>query len=219
MAWLNGLTCILVLYDVMCQYFVHLREHFSQSPHLTFPSGLRIQRGIGQFHVHGHIPQCFARFSSNFISGAGMQDGEIIETLWNQTNAIADSTRGMSSAHHREVIDDHMNDSNWKKLTKMSTCCARRIISWANCERCAQRPSSYPSGNGQAESTNLPWRLSTTFVKPQIQNSAASGRLQPMPPITYVMAMQPQWTFMTYQRSRVSASSFNTGPYDNIICI
>jgi hypothetical protein len=24
--------------------------------------------------------------------------------------------RGMSTSHHREVIDNHMNDSNWKKL-------------------------------------------------------------------------------------------------------
>ena len=118
--WMNGLTQILVLYAIMCQYFTHLRKRFEKSPHLTMPAGLKIQRGIGQFHVHGHIAQCFARFSSNFIAGAGMQDGEIIETLWNQTNAIAESTRGMSSAHRREVIEDHMNDSNWKKLTKIS---------------------------------------------------------------------------------------------------
>ena len=49
-----------------------------------------------------------------------MQDGEIIETLWTKTNPTADSTRGMSSAHRREVLDDHMNDSNWTKLTRIS---------------------------------------------------------------------------------------------------
>ena len=58
--WLNGLTQILVLYDIMCQYFTHLRERFAKSPHLTMPTGLKIQQGIGQFHVHGHIAQCFA---------------------------------------------------------------------------------------------------------------------------------------------------------------
>jgi len=25
----------------------------------------------------------------------------------------------MSTSHHREVIDDHMNDSNWKKLVSL----------------------------------------------------------------------------------------------------
>lgn len=121
LAYLNGLTCILVMYDVMCQYFTNLYRRFRDSPSLTMPDGLTFMRGIGQFHVHGHIPPCFPRFSSNFIRGAGMQDGEIIETLWNKTNAISESTRGMSSAHRREVIDDTMNDSNWMKLTRIST--------------------------------------------------------------------------------------------------
>nr|VWP01792.1 Cytochrome P450 monooxygenase AKT7 (EC (AK-toxin biosynthesis protein 7) [Ganoderma boninense] len=119
--YLHGLTRVLILYDIMCQYFVHLYARFTKSPHLHMPEGLRILRGIGQFHVHGHIPKCFPRFSVNFIAGAGVQDGEIIETLWNKTNAVADSTRGMSAAHRREVIDDHMNDSNWMKLTRIST--------------------------------------------------------------------------------------------------
>ena len=120
-AYLNGLQRILILYDIMCQYFVHLHKRFTNSPHLNMPAGITILRGIGQFHVHGHMAQCFPRFSLNFIPGAGVQDGEIIETLWNKTNAVADSTRGMSAAHRREVIDDHMNDSNWTKLTRIST--------------------------------------------------------------------------------------------------
>ena len=119
-AYLFGLTRILILYDIMCQYFIHLHARFTKSPHLYMPPGLTILRGIGQFHVHGHMAQCFPHFSLNFISGAGIQDGEIIETLWNKTNAVADSTRGMSVAHRREVIDDHMNDSNWMKLTRIS---------------------------------------------------------------------------------------------------
>ncbi|KAI0712611.1 hypothetical protein C8Q76DRAFT_622017, partial [Earliella scabrosa] len=119
LAFLNGLTTILLLYDIMCQYFVHLRARFEQSPHLHLPPGLTILRGIGQFHVHGHLPRCFARYSANFIRYAGIQDGEILETLWARLNEIAGSTRGMSSAHRREVIDDHMNDSNWMKLTRI----------------------------------------------------------------------------------------------------
>ena len=46
-------------------------------------------------------------------------DGEMIETLWAPLNEISRSTRGMSTSHHKEVIDDHMNDSNWKKLVDL----------------------------------------------------------------------------------------------------
>ena len=123
LAFLNGLSFIIVLYDVMCQYLVHLNRRFRNSPALNMPAGVKIFGGIGQFHVHGHIAQCFPRFSPNFIPGAGAVDGEILETLWNKINAIAGSTSGMSSAHRREVVDDHMNDSNWIKLTRMRACC------------------------------------------------------------------------------------------------
>ncbi|TFK80385.1 hypothetical protein K466DRAFT_455186, partial [Polyporus arcularius HHB13444] len=113
LAFLNGLTMVLVLYDIMCQYFIHLHRRFEDSPYLHMPPGLLFLRGIGQFHVHGHLTRCFPRFSLNFIKGVGIQDGEILETLWNKIAGIADSTRGMGSAHRHELIDDRMNDSNW----------------------------------------------------------------------------------------------------------
>jgi hypothetical protein len=72
--------------------------------------------GIGVWHVHGHIAECFPRYYPAFIPGTGDVDGEILETLWSHLNLISGSTRGMSAAHRREVLDDHMNDSNWKKL-------------------------------------------------------------------------------------------------------
>ena len=49
----------------------------------------------------------------------GQLDGEIMETLWATFNKISSSTRVMTAAHQREVYDDHMQDSNWKKLVGM----------------------------------------------------------------------------------------------------
>lgn len=119
-AWLSGLPWLLLIYDIMCQYAVNLRRRFQGSPYLEWPESIKtFLGGIGQFHIHGHKASCFPRFSVNFIKGAGYQDGEILETLWAKLNRIADSTRGMSAAHRREVIDDHMNDSNWSKLTRI----------------------------------------------------------------------------------------------------
>ena len=115
----KGIKRAIVMYDIMCQYGIHLLERFKQSPYLNIPKNMVIDKGIGQFHIHGHQDQCFARFSPNFIVGAGQIDGEIIETLWANLNSIAPSTRHMSIAHRREIIDAHMNDSNWKKLVKI----------------------------------------------------------------------------------------------------
>ncbi|KAF9555064.1 hypothetical protein CPC08DRAFT_613657, partial [Agrocybe pediades] len=71
---------------------------------------------IGQFHVHGHQEACLYRFSTSFIPGVGMVDGEILETLWSNLNLISRSTRTATIAHRREIIDDHMRDSNFKKI-------------------------------------------------------------------------------------------------------
>lgn len=107
-------------YDIMCQYWVNMNKRFHANPYLSLPEDLKhISRAIGLFHVHGHKDECFARYASTFIQGAGMVDGEIIETLWEPLNPIAPSTRKASPQHRREIIDDHMNDSNWKKLLGM----------------------------------------------------------------------------------------------------
>ena len=45
-----------------------------------------------------------------------MVDGEILETLWAVLNTVSASTRTASLAHWTEVLDEHMNDSNFKKL-------------------------------------------------------------------------------------------------------
>ncbi|KAI0953076.1 hypothetical protein AcW1_007395 [Taiwanofungus camphoratus] len=80
------------------------------------PEGLKIVKGIGLFHVHGHQDACFIRYSPSFIPDAGLVDGEILETLWSSLNKVSSSTRGMATSHRKEVLNQHMNDSNWKKI-------------------------------------------------------------------------------------------------------
>lgn len=113
---MNGIRRALLLYDIMCQYWRNLRRRFDSSHFLTFPEGLEILRGIGLFHVHGHQDKCYGRFAPTFIQGAGQVDGEILETLWSVLNSTSESLRTMSSAGRQETLDDHMNDSNWKKI-------------------------------------------------------------------------------------------------------
>ena len=75
--------------------------------------------GIGLFHVHGHKKECYPRYAPSFIPGAGMIDGEILETLWNPLNHTASSARSMTWYSRQEYLDAHMGDSNWKKLIHM----------------------------------------------------------------------------------------------------
>jgi len=102
---------LMFIYDIICQYWIYLNNRIGH--HL--PSSLEIDRAIGLFHVHAHKEECFYRFASSFIPGAGIVAGEILESLWSRLNLITTSTRTATLAHRAEVIDDHASDSNHKK--------------------------------------------------------------------------------------------------------
>ena len=116
---MGGIEVALICYNVMCQWSIHMKDRVAGSRHLKIPDGLELRLGIGLFHIHGHQDTCLARYSPSFIEGGRQIDGETIETLWAPLNEISRSTRGMLTSHCREVIDDHMNDSNWKKLVDL----------------------------------------------------------------------------------------------------
>lgn len=114
---------VLLFYDVICQWSIKLALRVERSSILqallSHVPNLRLVKGIGLFHVHGHKQSCLPRFSPDFIHGAGSVDGEVIETLWAIMNDTTRATRGMTSAHRQEVIDDNMAYSNWVKLVRM----------------------------------------------------------------------------------------------------
>jgi hypothetical protein len=116
---LGGIPLVIVLYDVMCQYWKNLKRRVDQSPYLHLDPDLVMHKGIGLFHVHGHKDECMPMFAPTYIPGAGNVDGEILETLWSPIENVSGSTRAMTTSHRQETLDDHMNDSNWKKLVGM----------------------------------------------------------------------------------------------------
>ncbi|KAK7681502.1 hypothetical protein QCA50_015234 [Cerrena zonata] len=118
--YISVVAVALLLYDIMCQFFLKFASRIADCPpFLNLRSNLAIKPGIGLFHVHGHVKECYARYAPTFIRGAGMVDGEIMETLWSPLNHTAPSARPMSWFHRQEYLDSHMGDSNWKKLTRM----------------------------------------------------------------------------------------------------
>jgi hypothetical protein len=130
---MEGIEAALISYDVMCQWSVHMRKRVSGSNYLKLPDNLELKLAIGHFHIHGHQDTCLARYSPSFIEGGRQIDGETIKTLWAPLNEISRSTRGMSTSHRKEVIDDHMNDSNWKKLIDIGRCLTKDMVLMLTC--------------------------------------------------------------------------------------
>ncbi|KAI6040548.1 hypothetical protein EDC04DRAFT_2993623 [Pisolithus marmoratus] len=96
-----------------------LAVRVKNSPSLLLPPALDIVPAVGKFHLAAHKLSCFPRYHLNFIKGAGHLDREILETLWAPFNKISPTARSMTQACRQEVYDDHMRDSNWKKLVEM----------------------------------------------------------------------------------------------------
>jgi hypothetical protein len=109
----------LIIYDICCQWSIHFRERVSQSEFLDLYDSIEIIGAVGKWHLAAHIPECFPKFSLNFVEGAGEVEGEIVETLWSGLDEVAGLTQAMSIAHRQEVLDEYMNDSNWRKMIRM----------------------------------------------------------------------------------------------------
>ncbi|KAF9541839.1 hypothetical protein CPC08DRAFT_650444, partial [Agrocybe pediades] len=113
---------LVFIYDIACQYTVHLIERIGDK----LPPDLQIQTAIGMFHVHGHKDECFFRFAPSFICGAAITSGEILESLWSTLNSISGSLRTATLPHREEVLDDHACDSNHKKALGMAAYLCKR---------------------------------------------------------------------------------------------
>ena len=109
---------LLLIYDIACQYVIHLHERIGD----LLPPNLIVDAAIGLFHVHGHQDTCFFRYATTFIPGAAVVAGEILESLWAVLNAVTPAMRTATLGHRAEMMDDHMTDSNHKKCLGMGEC-------------------------------------------------------------------------------------------------
>src|SRR5882724_5641615 len=79
----------LIIYDVACQWSIKFHRCVQDSHFLSLPHITDLIPVVGKFHLAAHVPRCFARFSLNFVQGAGQLDGEILETLWSEFNKVS----------------------------------------------------------------------------------------------------------------------------------
>jgi hypothetical protein len=108
----------LIIYDVACQWWIHFLQRVLSSETLSIPELFKFIVAVGKFHLGAHIKECFYKFSLNFIENCGQVDGEVMETLWAILNCVSGVTRTMTKASRQELLDDVINDMNWKKLVQ-----------------------------------------------------------------------------------------------------
>jgi hypothetical protein len=80
----------LIVYDICCQWSIHFRQRVSESKFLELYDSMEITGAVGKWHLATHIPECFPKFSLNFVEGSSELNGEILETLWSKLDEIAE---------------------------------------------------------------------------------------------------------------------------------
>lgn len=104
------------VYDIVCQYIINILKRIGKD----LPDDLTLEQAIDLFHVHCHKDDCFFRYATTFIPGAGVVAAQILESLWSNLNTISPKLRTASLPHRSEILDDHACDSNNKKLLGMT---------------------------------------------------------------------------------------------------
>ena len=113
--YIDGSESGLLIYDVCCQWVVHFKERVSEGQFLSLWEHFRLTLAIGKFHLGAHIKECFHKFSLDFIPGTGQIDGDIMETLWSILDKVSGIIQSTTWAHCQEMLDDYMEDGNFKK--------------------------------------------------------------------------------------------------------
>lgn len=116
----NAPQCVIVSYDIACQWSKNLHTRVdTYPPHLTLDNH-RLCFLVPKWHLAAHRVECRTRFSFNFTPWVGRTDGEAPERGWAAANGLATSTKGMGPGFRRDTLDDHFGDYNWRKVVSMS---------------------------------------------------------------------------------------------------
>jgi hypothetical protein len=114
-----GISRVLVSYDIGCQWHKNLQTRLNQYA-VSLPLQLHNLEYwrvlVPKFHLSGHGDDCQVSFNLAYTKWAGRMDGERIESGWAQTNNMATWTRECGPYARRNILDDHWNASNWRKL-------------------------------------------------------------------------------------------------------
>ncbi|KAJ7642666.1 hypothetical protein DFH06DRAFT_1137218 [Mycena polygramma] len=148
----------IILYDIVCQWWLYLFDRLSKLPPLVrLHVILKLCRFvIPKMHIHAHTLACQVKFSLNLVPGSGQTDGEGIERPWASIGAIATSTRVSGPGARHDALDDHWNFWNWLKTIGLASILRRRLDA-ARKEQVSQRQAFEAFSIQQAQ--NVPaWK-------------------------------------------------------------
>ncbi|KAJ6448830.1 hypothetical protein C8R45DRAFT_1132718 [Mycena sanguinolenta] len=122
---------LIVSYDIVCQWSINIWVRLARyKPELQDRAGTGYRDWvwlIPKFHLPAHIEGCNILYSFNLTPYVAQTDGEAPERGWANANPLASSTKEMGPGARRDVLDDHFNDWNHKKIIALGRVMLERI--------------------------------------------------------------------------------------------
>ena len=78
---IGDILTIAQFYNIECQHSINFHKRVTAAPYVSFPFEKNIYYGVGAFHISGHVPECFSRYSPQFMPNVEVVDGKVLETL------------------------------------------------------------------------------------------------------------------------------------------
>ncbi|KAJ7276586.1 hypothetical protein C8J57DRAFT_1061539, partial [Mycena rebaudengoi] len=117
----SELVRFFVSYDIACQWHINIWERMMRYKKEMWLVGEDkfVSFLVPKFHLPAHIEACNLHFSFNLTRDVGQTDGEAPERGWANAGPLAGSTKEMGPGARRDTLDDHFNDLNHKKITRL----------------------------------------------------------------------------------------------------
>lgn len=116
-----ALLCIVVSYDIACQYYKNFWQRMAAMPEhlrLSIPQE-DIWWMVPNFHLPPHEPPCHSPYSFHYMPGAGLTHGEGVEQNWSFSNGAAASTKLMGPGSRHATLEDVFGFHNYDRQLAM----------------------------------------------------------------------------------------------------
>ncbi|KAJ7078756.1 hypothetical protein C8R43DRAFT_910284 [Mycena crocata] len=124
------LLCVVVSYDIACQYAINFWDRMSKFPEpmrLTHLAPSNVWWKVPNFHLPAHKRRCHSPYSFHWMWGAGMTHGEGVEQNWSFSNGAAASTRLMGPGARAATLEDVFGFHNYDRMLAMHRILAKRM--------------------------------------------------------------------------------------------
>ncbi|KAJ7918352.1 hypothetical protein B0H13DRAFT_2321526 [Mycena leptocephala] len=118
-----NLLCVVVSYDIACQYAINFWQRMSEFPEAMRPKIAKenVWWKVPNFHLPPHKTPCHSPYSFHWTPGAGMTHGEGVEQNWVFSNGAAASTRLMGPGSRHATLEDVFGFHNYDRQLAMHT--------------------------------------------------------------------------------------------------